>query len=131
MTIQNQVSAIFEHPYFKQGVRNYVSGDKSDLSHLFSEAFIHCYLVVAQNCGREFRLNKWATHPVTYSAIKDIPPPVNLDLRLPIPLPFEEPVCKVVPLKIVKRYPKANHTPNQLEFLFPILNKASCILQEA
>lgn len=129
MTIQNQVSTIFEHPFLKQAVRNYVSGNDKDLKHVFSEVFIHTYLTVSQNCGRAFRLNKWATHPVIYSAIKEVEPPTNLDVRLPIPEPYIEPVCKVVSFSI-KRHVKPKFFANQLQ-LFSEIETPLTLLQEA
>lgn len=129
MDITNQVTSIFEHPYFKQSIRKYNNGDDKDLRHVIRESIIHTYLTVAMNCGRAFKMNKWANHPEIYAAIKDITPPTNLDLRLPIPPIIEEDKCIVVPLKVKAKTYKFKIIANQLEL--PFLPKAPRILQEA
>lgn len=134
MTIGNQVSAIFEHPFFKQAVKAYSLGNEKDLKFIFQNLMTHTYLTVAQDCGRAFRLNKWGNHPEIYAAIKDVSPPTSLNLYMPIPPVIVEKECKVVPLKVIKQHKiiKRVYGPNQLELLFPILNKkASRLLQEA
>lgn len=131
MTIPQQVSSIFEHPFFKQAVVAYMAGNEADLRHLLSEIHIHTYLTVSSDCARAFRLNKRANDPEILASIKDVAPPSGLDLRLPIPV-YQEPICRVVPLMVVKtnrRFPKINLSPNQLEFLFPVKTKTPTFLQ--
>lgn len=137
MTIPEQVSKLFEHPYFKQAVRRYEAGNVSDLQYVFSAIMVHTHQTTRDHCVKEYRRNKWFNFPEIVTALKELPFPANINYELPIPPITDEPivkevVCKVVPLRIVKKYPKINHTPNQLVLAFPIFSKiASRDLQEA
>lgn len=133
MTIAEQVSKLFEHPYFKQAVRQYSSGSTGNLQYVFSAVMVHTHQTTRDHCVKEYRRNKWFNFPEIVTALKELPFPPSINYELPIPQIEAEidPICKVVPLRIFKKYPKVNHTPNQLELAFPILNKASRILQEA
>lgn len=131
MTIPEQVAKLFEHPYLKQAIRHYSSGNDVDLKYVFSAVMVHTHQTTRDHCVKEYRRNKWFNFPEIVTALKELPFPSNINYELPIPAITDEPICKVVPLTVVKRYPKINHTPNQLELAFPILNKASRILQEA
>jgi hypothetical protein len=131
MTIPEQVSKLFEHPYFKQAVRQYSSGNTANLEYVFSAVMVHTHQTTRGECIKEYRRNKWFNFPEIVTAMKELAFPANINYELPIPQIEDEPICRVVPLMVVKRHPKINHTPNQLELAFPNLNKASRILQEA
>lgn len=136
MTIKNQVAAITEHPFFKQAVKAYLEGSDKDFKHIFSELMVHTWLTVAQDCGRAFRMNKWANHPEIYAAIKDVAPPTTLYLKLPIPMPVEKPIeqpvedpCKVIPIKRVT-VKRKEPIADQLQMPFPTNNEASHDIQQ-
>lgn len=92
MTIKAQVEYMMNHPYMPVAMR-----DRDAMEKLLFETIFHTYSVCSANAAKMFRMNKWLNTPEIYTAIRDIEPPSNLDVRMPIPLPEDE--CLVVPMK--------------------------------
>lgn len=74
--------------------------DTAAMEKLLWEVHFHCYSVVAANGAKEFRKHRGFNDPVIVAAIRDQEPPVNLDIRLPIPEVTDE--CSVVSLITVR-----------------------------
>jgi hypothetical protein len=90
---------------------------------LLFEVMFSTYQTVAGNCSRAYRQSKRMNSPQIVEAIRDIEPPCNLDVRLPIPAPRT--LAVVVPLQVVHRdirirYPK-NPNPMQLKITFGVI----------
>lgn len=137
MTISEHVSGLLEHPFFKQAVAHYVSGDTADLKHLLSIVMVHTHQITRYDCVRKYKANKWFNIPEIITVISEVPFPEKIKYELPIPPLVDDPIvvekeCRVIPLMTIKhrRYPRINFAPNQLELPF-IFSKASRILQEA
>ncbi len=90
MTINAQIAYIKSHPFFAEAMR-----DEAAMDLLLFEVMFHTYSVASGNCARAYRVSRRMNGPQIVEAIRDCPPPCNLDLRLPIP----EPVCVVVDMK--------------------------------
>lgn len=106
MTIKQQIRFIIEHPYYQEALR-----DESCMEKLLFEVMFGVYGTVAGNCSRVYRMNKRMNGPDIVTAIRDIEPPVNLDVRLPFVVPRE--VAPVVKMQVAHvmpelriRYPK-------------------------
>lgn len=127
MTITKNAESILEHPYLKEAIEQFQQGNTKDMRHLLSELATHVYLTVASNCAKVYR-GEVKNHniPIVYGYIKDICPPTNLDIRLPIPPPKPKVECKVVKLTPkVKGY----KDPKQLEIQFKANKKAPTLAE--
>lgn len=94
MTITQNIAYIKSHPYYALA-----RTDESAMDKLLFEVMFHTYTVVAGNCARAFRCSKGMNTPQIVEAIREVAPPSNLDIRLPIPPPIEViPVCVVTEL---------------------------------
>ncbi len=122
MTISATVKYLLEHPFLKQAIINYNRGDERDLDYLLNIVHIHTWQTVSKDCVRAFRQNKGSNDPIIIEAIKGIPRPETLDIRLPIPLKIED--CKVVILSPKIKHIKNYKDPKQLEIEFTTKQKA-------
>lgn len=91
MTILQQIKYIKTHPFYASAL-----GSESDLDLLLFEVMFHTYSVCSVNSTRAYRraVCMKMNAPEILAAVRDVEPPVNLDLRLPIPS-----VCRVVSMK--------------------------------
>jgi len=114
MTIKQQIRAVIEHPYYNEALR-----DEACMEKLLFEVMFGVYSTVAGNCSRAYRSNKRMNGPDIVAAIRDVEPPVNLDVRLPIPVPREVSPATIVKMQVAHvstpelriRYPKHPPTP--------------------
>ena len=83
MNIKKQVAYILEHPYTKEAIAKAQAGDTEMLAHLLSEVHIHSYLTVGSNALRTYRLNKKSGSFVIIDELRCMPPPDNLNIKLP------------------------------------------------
>ena len=90
MTINAQIAYIKSHPFYKLALT-----DESAMEMLLFEVIFHTYTVASGNCARAYRQSRRMNGPQIVEAIRDCPPPCNLDVRLPIPNVEE---CVVVSL---------------------------------
>jgi hypothetical protein len=99
MTIKQQIRAVIEHPYYQEALR-----DEASMEKLLFEVMFGVYSAVAGNCARVYRANKRMNGPDIVAAIRDVEPPVNLDVRLPIPEPRLAEPAMVVKMQVAHVY---------------------------
>ena len=92
MTITAQIAYIKEHPFYEVAMH-----DEAAMEKLLFEVMLHTYLTCSANCARAYRHARRMNGPQVVEAIRDCPPPSNLDLRLPIPVLDEG--CVIVSIK--------------------------------
>lgn len=91
MTFKETTEYVFRHPFFKEAMRKFLSGDPTDLKDVFTQAQIHVYQTTTRSAAKEYGRNKWGQHEDIRDKIRDLPPPTTLDLYLPIPMQPELP----------------------------------------
>lgn len=82
-TIKQQSKLIIEHPFFKNCLEKAKNGDFSDFERLFIEVQAHVWEKVALDASRVYGQYRRANSCDIKKEIRDMPPPVALDLRLP------------------------------------------------
>lgn len=95
-TIKQTISYIKSHPFYREALR-----DESLMEKLLFDIMFEVWQITAKNSVSAYRDTKRLNAPEIISALRDLEPPQNLDLRLPIPLVETEDECAVVPLKVV------------------------------
>lgn len=95
MTITQNTEYVLAHPFTKRAIKSALSGDFKDLKFIFDVLQIDTYQETAALCTRAFRLNKKENFPQVEEAIREVPPPTRLNVKLPIPLPE----CIVITMK--------------------------------
>jgi len=118
-TVKEQTKLILEHPFFKQSLQQAQVGDMSGFERLFMEISLHtwekCSLAASRCYGQWHRAN----HMTVKKEIRDMPPPTNLDLRLPFVQPKQESRSQV--FKTTHKHIRVQvHNPNQLLFTFTV-----------
>ena len=99
MTIGDNSNYALSHPYIKQAVEKYLTGDKHDLKLVFDMLQINVFQDTAERCTRAYRKRRHETenYPLLEEAIREVPPPTRLKVYFPIPpLPKEIGVVDVV-----------------------------------
>lgn len=91
MTILQQIQYLKTHPFYQSAL-----GSEEALDHLLFEVMFHTYTVCSVNSTRAYRraMCMKMNSPEVLCAVRDVPPPANLDVRLPIP-----DACRVVSMK--------------------------------
>lgn len=85
MTFKQQIEAIFDHPFFQLAMAKFISGDDSELRHLFHELQYHVYDKATHNASITYGTNRWLNSCDIKREIRHTEPPKNLDLSMPIP----------------------------------------------
>lgn len=120
-TVKEQTKIILEHPFFKQSLQQAQVGDMSGFERLFMEISLHtwekCSLAASRCYGQWHRAN----HMTVKKEIRDMPPPTNLDLRLPFVKPKKEVRSQSVKMTNKKNKLKVHHN-EQLLFTFTVEN---------
>ncbi len=121
MIIRQTVDYIMEHPYLKDAIESYNKGNEKDLRHILNEIQTHVWLKTALCASRIYGNNKWCNAGEIRLLLREMPPPENLDFRLPIPLPKD--TCIVV--NITKRGKRKEvYNKMQLEINFSYMARA-------
>ena len=102
-TIKQQSKLIIEHPFFKQCLEKAKNGDFTDFERLFLEVQAHVWEKVALDASRVYGQYRRANSCDIKKEIRDMPPPVSLDLRLPFVSCTEKKVKKIVVEVIVPK----------------------------
>lgn len=124
MTIATNIENMMQHPYFKEAVQRFSVGDHKDLKIFLTDLNTYLYQVTCANNAIAYRKNKNYSPTEIYTSIRNMPPPDNLDFRLPIhKMGAEDDGCKVVSIVqkvlVVKRKVAPYFNPTQLFFAFP------------
>lgn len=82
-TVKQQVKLIIEHPFFKESLNKMNAGDSSGFERLLMETMLHVWEKVALDASRVYGQYRRANSCDIKREIRDMPPPVGLDLRLP------------------------------------------------
>ncbi len=94
MTIHEKTRYVLNHPYTKDAVRRYLSGDPSGLKYVLDMLQEDMYHAVGKSCAKTYNKYRAENFPDILREIRDTPPPENLKIYLPIPSPPA--VCVVV-----------------------------------
>jgi len=116
-TIVEQGKLIIQHPFFAECLEKANNGDMSGFERLFYEFGSYCWEVNALNASRVYGQWHRANHCDTKREIRNMPPPTNLDLRLPFVQPKQESRPQVFKLSRKTIRTQVNN-PNQLCFNF-------------
>lgn len=82
-TIKQQSKLIIEHPFFKKCLEDAKDGDFSSFERLLMETMCHVWERSALDASRIYGQYRRANSCDIKKEIRDLPPPVALDLRLP------------------------------------------------
>ena len=82
-TIKQQSKLIIEHPFFEDCLKKANAGDFSGFERLFLEVQAHIWEKVALDASRVYGQYRRANSCDIKKEIRDMPPPITLDLRLP------------------------------------------------
>lgn len=117
-TVKEQTKLILEHPFFKQSLQQAQVGDMSGFERLFMEISLHTWEKCSLQAARTYGIWHRGNHMTVKKEIRDMPPPTNLDLRLPFVQPKQESRSQV--FKISRKPIKVQvNNPNQLLLNFP------------
>lgn len=86
-TIKEQSKLITEHPFFEECLKKAIEGDFSGFERLFLEVQAHCWEKCALDASRIYGQYRRANSCDIKKEIRDMPPPISLDLRLPFVKP--------------------------------------------
>lgn len=95
MTISQNSQYVLAHPFTRKAVKSFLSGNPKDLKFLLDLLQIDTYQEVACLCTKAFKSNKKENYPQIEEAIREVCPPVRLNIKLPIPAPE----CIVISMK--------------------------------
>jgi len=109
-TIKQQSKLIIEHPFFEDCLKKANSGDFSGFERLFLEIQAHVWEKVALDASRVYGYYRRANSCDIKKEIRDMPPPISLDIRLPFIK--ENLITKTVKIKKITR----NNTNQLLMF---------------
>lgn len=121
MTIGSTIENMMIHPYFKDAIKQYNEGNTNDLKFLLIDLSTHVYQQTSSLNAVTYRQNKRYSPTEIYQAIKDMPPPENLNfwLKAAVKVQPVQAECKVINfIKEVKKKAIRYFAPNQLT-LFP------------
>ena len=86
-TVKQQAKLIIEHPFFKQSLEDANNGDFSGIERILTESMLHTWERCALDASRIYGQFRRANSCDIKKEIRDMPPPVTLDLRLPFVSP--------------------------------------------
>jgi hypothetical protein len=109
-TIKQQSKLIIEHPFFKESLKKMNDGDTSGFERLLMETMLHVWEKVALDASRVYGYYRRANSCDIKKEIRDMPPPISLDIRLPFVK--ENLITKTVKIKKITR----NNTNQLLMF---------------
>jgi hypothetical protein len=120
-TICEQSKLILEHPFFNECLEKANRNDMSGFERLFYEMSAHiwekCSLQASRTYGNWHRSN----HCLVKKELRDMPPPTNLDLRLPFVQP--KPQSRTQVFKTNHKHIRLQvNNPNQLLITFTVEN---------
>lgn len=117
-TICEQSKLILEHPFFNECLEKAKTNDMSGFDRLFYELSAHIWERCSLQAARTYGIWHRGNHCLVKKEIRDMPPPTNLDLRLPFVQPKQESRSQV--FKISRKPIKVQvNNPNQLLLNFP------------
>jgi len=120
-TVKEQTKLILEHPFFKQSLQEAQEGDLSGLERVFMEAMLHTWEKNSLAASRTYGTWHRANHCLVKKELRDMPPPTNLDLRLPFVQP--KPQSRTQVFKTNHRHIRVQvNNPNQLLITFTVEN---------
>ena len=86
-TVKQQAKLIIEHPFFKQSLKDANNGDFSGFERILMESMLHTWERCALDASRIYGQFRRANSCDIKKEIRDMPPPISLDLRLPFVKP--------------------------------------------
>jgi hypothetical protein len=101
-TIKQQSKLIIEHPFFKHCLDMANGGDFDAFERLFLEVQAHVWEKVALDASRVYGQYRRANSCDIKKEIRDMPPPIALDLRLPF-IPTTEIKFKIIIVEVEKK----------------------------
>jgi hypothetical protein len=105
-TIKEQARLIIEHPFFKDCLDRANKGDFSGFERLFMEIQSHTWERCALDASRVYGQYRRANSCDIKKEIRELPPPILLDLRLPFvtatKISFEEPTTQEITVTITQ-----------------------------
>jgi hypothetical protein len=116
-TIVEQGKLIIQHPFFAECLEKANNGDMSGFERLFYEVQSHCWERCSLQSARTYGIWHRGNHMTVKKELRDMPPPTNLDLRLPFVQPKQESRPQVFKLSRKTIRTQVNN-PNQLCFNF-------------
>jgi hypothetical protein len=120
-TIVEQGKLIIQHPFFEECLDKANRGDMSGFERLFLELTAHCWEKCSLASSRTYGTWHRANHMLIKKELRDMPPPTNLNLRLPFVKPKQE--SSIHAFKTTHRHIRVQvHNPNQLLFTFTVEN---------
>ena len=85
MNIKKNTEYILQHPFTKRAIEEYIHGDPRMMEQLIFEVQFHVFDKTAICCAQVYGLNKWNNSGVIKELIRNVEPPNNLSVSLPIP----------------------------------------------
>lgn len=85
MNIKKNIEYIMGHPFTKVAIEEYVQGDTGKLETLLFEIHFHVFDKTALLCSKTYGLNKWNASGPIKEFIRNVEPPENLSISLPVP----------------------------------------------
>jgi len=82
-TVKQQTKLIIEHPFFKESLNKIINGDTSGFERILMETMLHVWEKAALDASRVYGQYRRANSCDIKKEIRDMPPPIALDLRLP------------------------------------------------
>lgn len=116
-TICEQSKLIIKHPFFNECLKKANTGDMSGFERLFLEVSAHIWEKSALSASKTYGTWHRSNHCLIKNELREMPPPTNLDLRLPFVRP--EPKKPTAVLKSIGKAIKKMANPNQLKISFP------------
>lgn len=86
-TVKQQAKLIIEHPFFKQSLKDANNGDFSGFERILMESMLHTWERCALDASRIYGQFRRANSCDIKKEIRDMSPPIALDLRLPFVSP--------------------------------------------
>jgi hypothetical protein len=112
-TICEQSKLILEHPFFNECLEKANRNDMSGFERLFYELSAHTWEKCSLAAARTYGIWHRGNHMTVKKELRDMPPPTNLDLRLPFVQPKQESRSQVFKLSRKTIRTQVNN-PNQL-----------------
>lgn len=85
MNIKKNTEYILQHPFTKKAIEEYIHGNPKMMETLIFEVQFHVFDKTAISCAQVYGMNKWSNSGVIKELIRNVEPPVNLSISLPIP----------------------------------------------
>jgi hypothetical protein len=105
-TVKQQAKLIIEHPFFKKSLEDAKNGDFSGFERILTESMLHTWERCALDASRVYGQYRRANSCDIKKEIRELPPPILLDLRLPFvtttKISFEEPTTQEITVTITQ-----------------------------